>query len=121
MRGHMYKDCRLPIISCGNLIFRTDKEKPQILMIQRKDSLCYIELLRGRFDINNINYIQTLFDKCSLNEKERLLNCNYKILWYILFGTTFKITQARNPAAPGTRRSWRSQSPEQRPCSWATR
>ena len=56
IKGHLYKDCRKPVISCGNIIFRLDKDEPEILMIQRKDSLCYIEFLRGKYDIYNINY-----------------------------------------------------------------
>ena len=51
LKGHLYKDCKKPVISCGNIIFRTDKNEPQILMIQRKDSLCYIEFLRGKNSI----------------------------------------------------------------------
>ena len=49
-------------------------------MIQRKDSLCYIEFLRGKYDIYNLDYIQTLIDKCSLEEKERL-SSPFDILW----------------------------------------
>ena len=25
LKGHMYKDCKQPVLSCGNLIFRKDK------------------------------------------------------------------------------------------------
>ena len=38
IKGHLYKDCKRPVLSCGNIIFRLDKEEPEILMIQRKDS-----------------------------------------------------------------------------------
>ena len=46
-KGHMYKDCKLPVTSCGNIVYRDDTEEPKVLMIQRKDSLCYIDFLRG--------------------------------------------------------------------------
>ena len=65
-RGHLYKECKLPVTSCGNIVFRVDNDEPEILMIQRKDSLCYIDFVRGKYDIQNINYIQTLINKCSL-------------------------------------------------------
>ena len=81
IKGHMYKDCKKPILSCGNLVFRTDLDEPKILMIQRKDSLCYIEFLRGKYDIYNLDYIQLLIDKCSKDEKQRILNSPYDILW----------------------------------------
>ena len=33
--GHMYKDCKLPVTSCGNIVYRNDTEEPKVLMIQR--------------------------------------------------------------------------------------
>ena len=81
LKGHMYKDCKQPVLSCGNLIFRKDTEEPKILMIQRKDSLCYIEFLRGKYDTYNIKYIQILIDKCTIEEKQNLLNYSYELLW----------------------------------------
>ena len=50
-KGHLYKECKLPVTSCGNIVFRLDKDEPEILMIQRKDSLCYIDFIRGKYDI----------------------------------------------------------------------
>ena len=81
IKGHLYKDCRRPVMSCGNIIFRLDSNEPKILMIQRKDSLCYIEFLRGKYDIYNINYIQILIDKCNIEEKKNILEKSFDILW----------------------------------------
>jgi 8-oxo-dGTP pyrophosphatase MutT (NUDIX family) len=50
-------------------------------MIQRKDSLCYIDFVRGKYDNRNISYMQTLIDKCSVGEKHRLLNLSFRELW----------------------------------------
>lgn len=80
-KGHMYKNCKLPITSCGNIIYRDDKENPEVLMIQRKDSLCFIDFVRGKYDNHNISYMQTLIDKCSVDEKHRLLNTSFRELW----------------------------------------
>ena len=80
-KGHMYKDCKYPVTSCGNIIYRDDLNKPKVLMIQRKDSLCYIDFVRGKYDNRNLSYMQTLIDKCSVDEKDRLLNISFKELW----------------------------------------
>ena len=80
-KGHMYKDCRLPVTSCGNIIYRDDSKEPRVLMIQRKDSLCYIDFVRGKYDNRNLSYMQTLIDKCSVDEKDRLLNISFRELW----------------------------------------
>jgi len=58
---------------------------PKILMIMRKDSLCYIEFLRGKYDIYNLSYIQTLIDKCSISEKQQLLEGDFNELWKSLW------------------------------------
>ena len=68
-KGHMYKDCKLPVTSCGHIIFRDDGVEPKVLMIQRKDSLCYIDFLRGKYDMRDLKYIQVLIDKCSKTNK----------------------------------------------------
>jgi 8-oxo-dGTP pyrophosphatase MutT (NUDIX family) len=77
----MYKDCKYPVTSCGNIIYRDDSKEPRVLMIQRKDSLCYIDFVRGKYDNRNISYMQTLIDKCSVGEKHRLLNLSFRELW----------------------------------------
>ena len=61
MKGHLYRDCKNPVTSFGHIIFRKDRKEPEILMIQRKDSLCYIEFIRGKYDIQDYKYIISLF------------------------------------------------------------
>jgi len=43
------------------------------LLICRKDSLGYIDFLRGKYPLYNENYIQTLVDEMTVNEKKSLL------------------------------------------------
>jgi len=83
LKGHVYRECRKPVLSYGHLIFTQDQntQDHKILMILRKDSLCYTELLRGKYDIRNISYLQTLVDKCSTEEKQRLVTQGYEDLW----------------------------------------
>ena len=43
--GHVYANCRHPILSYGVILYQIDKHKvPRIVMIERKDSLSFIEL-----------------------------------------------------------------------------
>ena len=50
--GHTFKNCKYPITSYGVILYRFVNDKPKILMIQRKDSLCYTDFLRGKYNIN---------------------------------------------------------------------
>jgi len=75
--GHLYRQCRLPVLSYGILCIDKDK----VLMIQRKDSLSYIEFLRGKYDIYDSKYLVKLFNGCSLNERENIKNLSFDELW----------------------------------------
>ena len=50
-------------------------------MIRRKDSLAYIEFLRGKYDIENVNYLQKLLNGCSLDEREKIRVSTFDELW----------------------------------------
>ena len=50
-------------------------------MIQRKDSLCYIEFIRGKYKINDINYICKLFKYITNEEKNKILNNDFDTIW----------------------------------------
>ena len=49
-KGHIYKHCKFPVLSYGIICFTNDK---YILMIQRKDSINYIEFLRGKYKVDD--------------------------------------------------------------------
>jgi 8-oxo-dGTP pyrophosphatase MutT (NUDIX family) len=87
--GHMYRECRNPVLSYGHILFRCEDmdhiEEPKILMVQRKDSLCYIEFIRGKYDIYNPSYIQTLVDKFNIEEKQRVLSSSFDEMWMKLW------------------------------------
>ena len=87
-QGHLYNQCKKPIISSGIIAFRRKKNANQIeyLMICRKDSLGYIDFLRGKYPLYNKEYILTLINEMTLQEKENLLNCDFSFLWQNLWG-----------------------------------
>ena len=55
-------------------------------MICRKDSLGYIEFLRGKYPLYNKEYIQTLIDEMTVHEKEKLISNSFEKLWKSLWG-----------------------------------
>ena len=90
--GHAYRECRYPVLSYGHILFRDDLSEPKILMIQRKDSLCYIELIRGKYDPHNHSYLLKLLSKCTLDERARIVDLSYQDLWRDLWCLTDKET-----------------------------
>ena len=55
IQGHMFFSCKRPIMSFGIICYRVNPKNMKIeyLMIRRKDSLGYVEFLRGKYHIHN--------------------------------------------------------------------
>lgn len=85
--GHMYRRCNQPITSFGCIAYRIayDKQKnttwPEFLLVQRKDSLAYVELLRGKYVLENVKYIKQLLGNMTRHELDRLLTMTFHDLW----------------------------------------
>lgn len=79
--GHIHKNCNHPITSYGIICFRVLNNQIQYLMIQRKDSLSYIEFLRGKYALNQKQYIMRLFENMTNEERYALLHVDFTTLW----------------------------------------
>jgi len=84
-QGHVFNQCKLPTTSIGIVVFKNENVK-KYLMICRKDSLGFIEFLRGKYPLYNKNYIQTLIDEMTVQEKEDIISKDFGSLWRQLWG-----------------------------------
>jgi 8-oxo-dGTP pyrophosphatase MutT (NUDIX family) len=82
----VFHQCKLPITSYGIILFRPSDQGIQYLMIRRKDSFGYIDLIRGKYSSYNVEQIQKSVDEMSLCEKERLKTESFETLWKMLWG-----------------------------------
>jgi len=81
-QGHLYHQCKMPITSIGIVVFRYNKKKElEYLMIRRKDSLGYIDFMRGKYSIYNKDYIMNMFKQMTIAEKEQIRTHDFDILW----------------------------------------
>lgn len=116
-KGHVYKNCNLPITSNGiicikypekldkiissNFISNNDENYKNVslnirknlkfLIICRKHSYSFIEIFRGLYEINNIDYIIELFNRLALKEyifisknmhnPKNLFNRGWRMIW----------------------------------------
>lgn len=69
-------------------IFGYSKNYIKFLLIQRKYTFGYIEFIRGRYDVTNIEEISYLFRQMSLEEIEKLRTDTFENLWNELWGNT---------------------------------
>jgi 8-oxo-dGTP pyrophosphatase MutT (NUDIX family) len=60
-------------------------ENIEILMIQRKDTLGYVEFMRGKYNVNCPEYIASLFNQMTVDELTRLESFDFESLWNALW------------------------------------
>ena len=88
--GHTYKMCNQPITSCGVILFKSNDEgeiddKYKYLLIQRKDTLGFIEFLRGKYKDYDDAYILKLLEMMTVCEIDKLKKHTFDELWNILW------------------------------------
>ena len=107
--GHYLKNCLSPVTSYGVILIKLPDGFSQaedllnnensisgyeralkdikFLMIQRRDSLGFIELMRGKYKLTDIEYIKYHIATMTQNEHNKLLTKEFDLLWNELWGT----------------------------------
>lgn len=82
--GHLFHQCKSPIISYGIIAFRENPTKNntrEYLLIRRKDTLGFIDFMRGKYSIYNKEYILNMIKQMTNDEKQRLVTKSFSKLW----------------------------------------
>ena len=85
-QGHIYNQCKMPITSVGVIAFRYNKGQIEYLMIRRKDTLGFIDFMRGKYFVNNKFYILNMLKQMTAEEKERLRTLEFDDIWCHIWG-----------------------------------
>ena len=94
-KGHVFKGCKEPIISCGlillrgiyePLVFPVSSKTVSALMVRRKDSMCYTEFLRGKYSLGDPTYMKKLISNMTVTEQKRFAEEDFDTLWTALWG-----------------------------------
>jgi ADP-ribose pyrophosphatase YjhB (NUDIX family) len=95
--GHIYNQCKIPITSYGVIAFRYNpRHELELLMICRKDTLGYIDFIRGKYSVQNENYILNMLKQMTTEEKELLKNHDFDTLWNKLWGNNFVLSKYKS-------------------------
>ena len=108
--GHSFKHCPAPVLSYGLLVFRfknpawslesvlcspsptlsglENSGGVEVLMICRRDSLRFVEFIRGKYTIKDTAYIKQLLENMVVAERELLLKLSFPELWNHVWGTS---------------------------------
>jgi 8-oxo-dGTP pyrophosphatase MutT (NUDIX family) len=106
--GHVFRNCVAPVTSYGVIMVRTREPWDAIaslskhegcitgmemmpgglefLLIQRRDSIGFIEMMRGKYKINDIDYIRQHIAGMTANERERYRKGPFHQLWKEMWG-----------------------------------
>lgn len=85
--GHYYHNCKMPITSIGIVVFRISKDNNyEYLMIRRKDTLGYIDFMRGKYSVYNKEYIMNMLKQMTKEEKEVLNSNDFNAAWSRIWG-----------------------------------
>ena len=109
-QGHTSKHCPKPIVSYGVILFRIKgwnqadslihgsptgydqtKHALEFLLIQRRDSISFIEVMRGKYKISNHEYLIQLLNGMTAEERQRLLTEPFDTLWEGLWGPPVEV------------------------------
>jgi 8-oxo-dGTP pyrophosphatase MutT (NUDIX family) len=114
--AHSFRQCLAPITSHGIIAIRVlGNWKPaeilaehessitglelsgniQFLLIQRRDSLGFVELMRGKYTTIDFIYITTQMKGMTVRERERFLTLSFQQLWDDLWGSDHSVAQYR--------------------------
>jgi len=87
--GHMFHQCKMPITSIGIIVYRNNIEldgEIEYLMICRKDTLGFIDFMRGKYSVYNKEYIMNMVKQMTIDERKRLLTDDFNELWKNIWG-----------------------------------
>jgi 8-oxo-dGTP pyrophosphatase MutT (NUDIX family) len=80
--GHFFRECSEPITSLGILAFRRSVAHGiQWLLVRRRVSIGFIEIMRGKFVVGDVSGIQVLVDQATVDERHQLLTRSFADLW----------------------------------------
>lgn len=94
--GHIFHQCKLPITSIGIIAFRKIEGQIQYLMIRRKDTLGFIDFMRGKYTVNNKYYIVNMLKQMTQEEKDILKQGDFDAVWFKLWGGNLISNQYKN-------------------------
>ena len=91
--NHTYNNCKFPTTSIGLIVVRRNTSSPssspsyEFLLIRRKDTLGFVDFIRGKYTFSNRIHIRNIIDEMTIDEKKRLLSCDFKQLWGEMWGS----------------------------------
>ena len=114
LSGHVFRNCLSPVTSYGLIAVRymndnnasslfsksttisNGNDSIQFLLIQRKDSLSFVEFIRGKYNPYEDEYIGRLLRGMTGAEQEQILSKTFDELWHSVWGESSSVKSHKN-------------------------
>lgn len=117
--GHVSRNCILPVTSFGIILFDRDTHKTvddselstchildrdriqhqppvtneivqtRYLLVRRRDSMSYVELLRGKYNPQDVRFIYQMLTEMTIAERDKIRKSTFDIMWHDLWSRSF--------------------------------
>ena len=74
-------------MSYGIIAVKFVDDVAHYLLVRRRDSLSYVEFMRGKYNLDNPDYITLLINGMTVDERRRLLTGHFDDLWESLWNS----------------------------------
>ena len=74
----------------GKLITGMENVKVEFLLIRRKDSLRFVDFVRGKYSLEDSDYLKQMLSNMTDKERQLLINSNFNDLWLHVWSLTEK-------------------------------
>lgn len=81
VKGHTFKNCKYPITSYGIIVYKKVNDVFNFLLVQRKDTMGYIDFIRGKYNNKKDDVFKNLLGEMTIDEKKKLLKSSFTDLW----------------------------------------
>ena len=115
LSGHIFRNCLSPVTSYGIIAIRYTDDKYmnslfskaitnidngndslQYLLIQRKDSLSFVEFIRGKYNPYDEEYLVILLKGMTQKEQSLILSNTFYELWQYVWGEASNVKSHKN-------------------------
>ena len=81
--GHVFHNCKKPITSIGTIAYKINEDTGEIkyLLICRKDTLGFVDFMRGKYPLHDKQYILNIVDEMTVYEKHKIIHSSFDKLW----------------------------------------
>lgn len=112
--GHLFRNCSSPVTSYGVIAVRymdaayqtqlfskantihPVNQQLQFLLIKRRDSIAFLEFMRGKYNPADEDYIGVLLRNMTISEQDRLLTLTFDELWNTMWGEISNVRSHKN-------------------------